>query len=78
MCSCITCSICGKTENVPGTVKAETTKEVTCTEDGSIKYTATISFNDQTYTTSKIETVQKMVINMMTMAYVQYVDTRNQ
>lgn len=54
-----TCSICGKTENVPGTVKAETTKEVTCTEDGSIKYTATISFNDQTYTTSKIETVQK-------------------
>lgn len=54
-----TCNICGKTENVPGTVKAETTKEVTCTEDGSIKYTATISFNDQTYTTSKIETVQK-------------------
>lgn len=53
------CTVCGKTENVPGTVKAETTKEVTCTEDGSIKYTATISFNDQTYTTSKIETVQK-------------------
>ena len=40
-------------------MKAETTKEVTCTEDGSIKYTATISFNDQTYTTYKIETVQK-------------------
>ena len=58
--------------------KAETTKEVTCTEDGSIKYTATISFNDQTYTTSKIVRYRKLVINMMTMAYVQYVDNKNQ
>lgn len=46
-------------ETVDCTITPETTKAVTCEEDGSIKYTATISFNDQTYTTSKIETVQK-------------------
>ena len=54
-----TCSICKDNQDVPATVEAKTTKEATCTEDGSITYTATLTFNDQTYTTTKTETIQK-------------------
>lgn len=42
-----------------GTVTAETLKAVTCTEDGSIKYTATVKFNDQEFTAEKTVTVEK-------------------
>lgn len=52
------CTVCG-TEHTEDCTVTSKIVAATCTEDGSIKYTATISFNDQTYTTSKIETVQK-------------------
>lgn len=42
-----------------GTVTAQTIKEATCTEDGSIKYTATVKFNDQEFTAEKTVTVEK-------------------
>lgn len=40
------------TEEKPATIKAETV-EPTCTEDGYITYTATVEFNNKTYTDTK-------------------------
>lgn len=40
-------------------IKVEKPEGFDCEKGGEVTYVATISFNDQTYTTSKIETVQK-------------------
>ena len=45
-------------ETVDATVTSEVTKAVTCTEDGEIKYTASVEFEGKTYTDSKTETVK--------------------
>lgn len=52
------CTVCG-TEHTEDCTVTSKIVAATCTTKGSTTYTATISFNDQTYTTSKIETVQK-------------------
>lgn len=52
------CTVCG-TEHTEDCTVTPKIVAATCTTKGSTTYTATISFNDQTYTTSKIETVQK-------------------
>lgn len=52
------CTVCG-TEHTEDCTETSKIVAATCTTKGSTTYTATISFNDQTYTTSKIETVQK-------------------
>lgn len=52
------CTVCG-TEHTEDCTVTSKIVAATCTTKGSTTYTATVSFNDQTYTTSKIETVQK-------------------
>ncbi len=51
-CAVFTCSVCGESETVNGTVTAETT-EATETEDGKTVYTAVFSFEDATYTDTR-------------------------
>ena len=52
-----TCLVCGATVTENGSVSAEVTKEVSCTEDGEITYTAQVTVDENVYKDIKTEVI---------------------
>ena len=46
----LSCSICGDTVQLDADILEEIAQDPTCTEEGSVKYTATAEYNGQTFT----------------------------
>ncbi len=53
-----TCGNCGDVQTVDAEVTTEVTTEATCTTNGAKTYTATVTFQDETYTDTAIETIE--------------------